>query len=194
MSTLHADGEIIDRQTVRFERLLPGPIERVWAYLTESEKRRKWLASGDMDLRVGGRAALRFNHSELTPHQEVTPEKYREYDGSTVVYWEITRCEPPRLLAARWGENAEEFGSHIRAATPRQPRPAESDAPPACRPRLHGQRGGWMARPSRHSRRPPERPRAAAILGDPCKARSRIRKVDSGRVSVTIRESGRIHS
>lgn len=40
MSTLHADGEIIDRQTVRFERLLPGPIERVWAYLTELEKRR----------------------------------------------------------------------------------------------------------------------------------------------------------
>ena len=106
MSTLHANGEIIDRQTVRFERLLPGPIERVWAYLTESEKRRKWLASGDMDLRVGGRAALRFNHSELTPHKEVTPEKYRKYDGSTVVYWEITRCEPPRLLAARWGENA----------------------------------------------------------------------------------------
>ena len=35
MSTLHANGEIIDRQTVRFERLLPGPIERVSAYLTE---------------------------------------------------------------------------------------------------------------------------------------------------------------
>ena len=44
MSKLHAEGEIIDTQTVRFERLLPGPIERVWAYLTESEKRRKWLA------------------------------------------------------------------------------------------------------------------------------------------------------
>ena len=54
MSTLHADGEIIDRQTVRFERLLPGPIERVWAYLTESEKRRKWLASGDT-IRESGR-------------------------------------------------------------------------------------------------------------------------------------------
>lgn len=109
MSTLHASGEIIDRQTVRFERLLPGPIERVWAYLTESEKRRKWLAAGEMDLRAGGRAALRFNHSELTPHQEEPPEKYREKcNGSTGVYWEIICCEPPRLLTARWGENAED--------------------------------------------------------------------------------------
>ena len=35
-------------QVVRFERLLPGPIERVWAYLTESDKRSLWLASGAM--------------------------------------------------------------------------------------------------------------------------------------------------
>lgn len=27
--------------TVRIERILPGLIERVWAYLTESEKRRE---------------------------------------------------------------------------------------------------------------------------------------------------------
>lgn len=27
--------------TVRIERVLPGPVERVWAYLTESEKRRE---------------------------------------------------------------------------------------------------------------------------------------------------------
>jgi uncharacterized protein YndB with AHSA1/START domain len=108
MSPLQADGEIIDARTVRFERLLPGPIERVWAYLTESEKRRKWLAAGDMDLRAGGRAALRFNRSELTPHKETTPEKYKKYDGSAIVYWEITRCDPPRLLSARWGENAED--------------------------------------------------------------------------------------
>jgi uncharacterized protein YndB with AHSA1/START domain len=109
MSKLHAEGEIIDAQTVRFERLLPGPIERVWAYLTESEKRRKWLAAGDMDLRAGGRAPLRFNPSELTPHQEATPEKYRKkFNGNAVVYWEITRCEPPWLLAARWGEKVED--------------------------------------------------------------------------------------
>ena len=47
-------GTITEAGTIRFERLLPGPIERVWAYLTESDKRAKWLAAGDMDLRPGG--------------------------------------------------------------------------------------------------------------------------------------------
>ncbi|MEX3932396.1 hypothetical protein AB4Y32_11375 [Paraburkholderia phymatum] len=32
-------GAFDGTQVVRFERLLPGPIERVWAYLTESDKR-----------------------------------------------------------------------------------------------------------------------------------------------------------
>ncbi len=48
-------GVVTESGTVRFERVLPGPIERVWAYLTESEKRGKWLATGNMELRVGGR-------------------------------------------------------------------------------------------------------------------------------------------
>jgi uncharacterized protein YndB with AHSA1/START domain len=108
MSTLQADGEILDARTVRFERLLPGPIERVWAYLTESEKRRKWLAGGAMELRVGGQAKLRFNHSELTPHQETPPDKYKGYDGGKVVVWTVTRYDEPRLLALRWGDQPED--------------------------------------------------------------------------------------
>ncbi|MBK6883055.1 MAG: hypothetical protein IPH05_08950 [Flavobacteriales bacterium] len=35
----------------------------MWAYLTESDKRAKWLASGDMDLRVGGDVNLFWLHS-----------------------------------------------------------------------------------------------------------------------------------
>lgn len=37
-------GVVTEPGTVRFERVLPGPIERVWAYLTESEKRRSYSA------------------------------------------------------------------------------------------------------------------------------------------------------
>jgi uncharacterized protein YndB with AHSA1/START domain len=108
MSTLQADGEILDARTVRFERLLPGPIERVWAYITESEKRRKWLAPGPMDLQAGGRVELRFNHTELTPHNETPPEKYKKYDGCTVVLWTVTRCDAPRLLVVTWGDKPED--------------------------------------------------------------------------------------
>ena len=34
--------------TVRIERILPGPVERIWAYITDSDKRRKWFAEGPM--------------------------------------------------------------------------------------------------------------------------------------------------
>ena len=43
-----AYGVLTEPATLRIERLLPGPIERVWAYLTESDLRRKWLAAGEM--------------------------------------------------------------------------------------------------------------------------------------------------
>ena len=43
-------GRLIEPATLKIERLLPGPIERVWAYLTESDLRRQWLASGEMPL------------------------------------------------------------------------------------------------------------------------------------------------
>jgi uncharacterized protein YndB with AHSA1/START domain len=36
-------GAITRPGTFRIERLLPGPIERVWAYMTEPEKRRSGL-------------------------------------------------------------------------------------------------------------------------------------------------------
>ena len=70
-------GVVTQARTVRFQRVLPGPIERVWAYLTESEKRGRWLASGPMELRVGGRVELNFRHADLTPHVEQPPDKYR---------------------------------------------------------------------------------------------------------------------
>jgi uncharacterized protein YndB with AHSA1/START domain len=108
MSTINADGEIVDTRTMRFKRVLPGPIERVWSFLTESDKRGKWLASGNMELRIGGRAELRFNHYELSPHKEPTPEPYKKYDGSLVFTWIVTQLDPPRLLALRWGEKAED--------------------------------------------------------------------------------------
>jgi hypothetical protein len=34
-------GVVDEPNTFRIERILPGPIERAWAYLTEPEKRRK---------------------------------------------------------------------------------------------------------------------------------------------------------
>jgi uncharacterized protein YndB with AHSA1/START domain len=97
-------GTITEPGTIRFERLLPGPIERVWAYLTESDKRGKWLASGAVEPRVGGRVELHFKHADLSPQQEKIPDKYKQYENGVGFTAHVTRCEPPRLLSHTWNE------------------------------------------------------------------------------------------
>jgi uncharacterized protein YndB with AHSA1/START domain len=99
-------GVVTEPGTVRLERVLPGPIERVWAYLTESDKRGKWLALGDMDLRVGGRTELTFHSSDLSPNREPTPDRFKQYENFSF-QGRITRCEPPRVLSHTWGEHSE---------------------------------------------------------------------------------------
>ena len=73
--------EVLSPTEIRFERLLPGPIENVWSYLTDSKKRGEWLASGPMELRVGGKVSLRFKHSELSPLQAPPPERFAKMDA-----------------------------------------------------------------------------------------------------------------
>jgi uncharacterized protein YndB with AHSA1/START domain len=88
--------------TFRIERILPGPIERIWAYLIEPEKRRKWFGAGPMELRVGGRVELQFRFSELTA-EETPPNK----DDSCEVPGRVTQCDPPRLLSYTWSDGPE---------------------------------------------------------------------------------------
>jgi uncharacterized protein YndB with AHSA1/START domain len=97
---MKAAATVVEPGTVRFERLLPGPVERVWAYITESDKRAKWLAAGEFELRVGGRIELEFNHATLSS-DKVPPEKYKG-SGTRRFEGRITRLEPMRLLAHTW--------------------------------------------------------------------------------------------
>ena len=91
---------VIEPGTVKLERLLPGPIERVWAYITESDKRAKWLAAGEFDLRVGGKITLEFNNNNLSSDKNPPP---RFKDGGVGKFGGvITRLEPPRLLVHTW--------------------------------------------------------------------------------------------
>ncbi|MBA8877585.1 SRPBCC family protein [Phyllobacterium myrsinacearum] len=89
------------QRTVRIERRLPGPVERVWEYLTNSEKRGKWLAKGPMADHAGGPVELTFRHSELST--AATPEKYKKYEGHQNP-GRIIRCEPPTYLSFTWEE------------------------------------------------------------------------------------------
>ena len=46
LATVDPYGVLTEPATLTIQRFLPGPVERVWAYLTESDLRRKWLAAG----------------------------------------------------------------------------------------------------------------------------------------------------
>jgi uncharacterized protein YndB with AHSA1/START domain len=100
-------GKFTGPAELRIVRTLPGPIERVWEYLTDPEKRALWFASGPMELRVGGKMRLDFRHKNIAP-DETPPEEYKEshdpghgFDGT------VTRCEPPRVLAFTFGSDGE---------------------------------------------------------------------------------------
>jgi uncharacterized protein YndB with AHSA1/START domain len=100
-------GVVTEPGSVRIQRVLPGPIERVWAYLTESEKRGTWLASGDMEPGVGGQAHLHFRNSELSSHGESPPEKYRDHACGNHGQGRVTAWEPPRQLGYTWSGGSE---------------------------------------------------------------------------------------
>ena len=85
---------------VRIGRLLPGPVERVWSYLTEGGLRRQWLADGDMDLVVGAPFELVWRNDELTVPPGQRPEGF---GAEHRLQSRITALDPPRLLAFTWG-------------------------------------------------------------------------------------------
>lgn len=97
--------------TVRIERLLPGPIERIWAYLIESEKRRQWLAAGEMEARPGGRVEFIWRNSELGKNDVPPPAGQPD---EVVMRAEIVECDPPRLLVITWNAPAPGHGSQVR--------------------------------------------------------------------------------
>ena len=85
---------------VHIERLLPGPIERVWAFLTEAGLRRRWLADGEMTLAVGAPFELAWHNDELTDPPGHRPEGFgAEHRMQST----ITAVDPPHHLAFTWG-------------------------------------------------------------------------------------------
>lgn len=73
-------GEMSKVAAVHFERLLPGPIARVWDYLTKAELLPGWFGNGAIETRVGGAVHLMDGHIRGT----------------------VTQCRPPYLLSYTW--------------------------------------------------------------------------------------------
>jgi uncharacterized protein YndB with AHSA1/START domain len=100
LATPDAYGVLTEPATLKIQRLLPGPIERVWAYLTESELRRQWLAAGEMEMKAGASFELVWRNDELTSPPGQRPSGF---SAEHRMQSRITEFDPPRKLAITWG-------------------------------------------------------------------------------------------
>jgi uncharacterized protein YndB with AHSA1/START domain len=74
------DGRLGKVAMVQFGRILPGPIERVWEFLTDPGKLPGWFGEGTIEPRPGGAVSLMGGH----------------------VRGIVTLWQPPRRLAYTW--------------------------------------------------------------------------------------------
>jgi uncharacterized protein YndB with AHSA1/START domain len=109
-------GILAEPTTLRIERQLPGPIDRIWSYLTDSDLRRQWLAAGAMEQMVGAPVELTWRNDELTNPPGERPEGMGAEHSMTC---EVVAIDAPRLLAISWGSTGgvtftlEEKGSEV---------------------------------------------------------------------------------
>ena len=74
------DAQFTHAHMVRFERLLPGPVERAWQVLTETNRLPGWYGEGHIEAGTGGAVTLMGGHIRGT----------------------VTQCLPPQRLAYSW--------------------------------------------------------------------------------------------
>jgi uncharacterized protein YndB with AHSA1/START domain len=83
------DGTILDLHTVEFKRLLPGPIELAWDYLTKPELLKTWFADVTLEPRAGGAVKVRFHKDTCGGHTGGVNGTIREF-------------RPPHVIAFTW--------------------------------------------------------------------------------------------
>jgi uncharacterized protein YndB with AHSA1/START domain len=103
-ATPEAYGVLTEPATLKIQRLLPGPIERVWAYLTDGQLRRQWLAAGEMAMKVGAPFELVWRNDELTnPPGQRPPGFGTEHRMQS----RITELDPPRKISFTWADSGD---------------------------------------------------------------------------------------
>lgn len=100
LATLDAYGVLTEPTTLKIQRLLPGPAERIWSYLTDSDLRRKWLAAGQMEMKVGAPFKFVWRNDELSDNPGQRPPGFAEEHRMKS---RITEVDPPRRLSFTWG-------------------------------------------------------------------------------------------
>lgn len=99
-----AYGSVVEPATLTISRVLPGPIERVWAYLTDGALRRQWLADGAMELRAGAAFELTWQNDGLTDPPGARPEGMT---GEHRMQSRIVAVDAPHRLVFTWDESGD---------------------------------------------------------------------------------------
>lgn len=99
-----AYGTLIEPTTLKIQRLLPGPIERVWAYITDGELRRKWLAAGQMQMQAGTPFEFVWRNDELTDPPGSKPEGFGDEHRMAS---RITEFDPPHRISFTWNDSGD---------------------------------------------------------------------------------------
>jgi len=135
-------GQFTGPGEVRIVRTLPGPIERIWEYLTDPEKRARWFAGGPMEPKKGGKMELFFHHKNIAP-DETPPEDHKNVqDPGFKMAATVLRWEPPRVLSYTFDEDSDvtfeltEQGKNVQLVLTHRARGADL-------PFLHGYASGW---------------------------------------------------
>lgn len=99
-----APAEVTEETTLRLQRRLPGPPERVWSYLVDGELRRQWLAAGDLEPKAGASFELVWRNDELSASPAERPEGMGAESRATCT---VLEADPPRLLRYLWPQVGE---------------------------------------------------------------------------------------
>lgn len=92
-------GMVPQPGTLKIERLLPGPIQRVWSHLSESGLRRRWLAAGELPAKVGSPVEFVWRNDELNDPPSQRPAGFPEEQR---MHGRIIAFNPPRSLSIAW--------------------------------------------------------------------------------------------
>lgn len=102
----------LENGALRFVRRLPGPIERVWSYIEDPAKRRRWFAGGTMGRKAGDEFIWDFDLEALA-EQEI-PERFSDMSGGLQTHARILEIDPPRLFVVTGIEDPQEIRFELR--------------------------------------------------------------------------------
>lgn len=92
-------AQLTEPTTLTLKRTLPGPVEHVWSYLTDSGLRRQWLASGAMEQHAGSTFELLWRNDELSTSASERPDGFGEESRA---HCTVVSVDAPRHLTFDW--------------------------------------------------------------------------------------------